>query len=59
MGFVVVAVSGSPQKKDLALKLGAKHYISSKDDVSTSSLQKVKSAPLLTVPFDVNRLPLR
>lgn len=34
MGFIVVAYSGSPEKKELALKLGAHHYISSKDDVS-------------------------
>lgn len=35
MGFIVVAYSGSPEKKELALKLGAHHYISSKDDVSS------------------------
>lgn len=38
MGFIVVGLSGSPEKKDLALKLGAHHYISSKENVSNTPL---------------------
>ena len=32
-GCVVVCISGSPEKKDLALKLGANYYLSSKDNL--------------------------
>jgi len=42
MGFVVVGYSGSPEKKDLAFKLGAHHYISSKDDVSGKPSKRVE-----------------
>jgi propanol-preferring alcohol dehydrogenase len=34
LGFYVVAVSGSPDKEELAKKLGAHVYFSAKDDVS-------------------------
>lgn len=48
MGFVVVGYSGSPEKKDLAFKLGAHHYISSKDDVSRKPIRQSVSPALLT-----------
>lgn len=40
-GCIVVCISGSPEKKDLAIKLGAHYYFSSKDDVSLSKGRSV------------------
>ncbi|UZJ57004.1 hypothetical protein CBS101457_006324 [Exobasidium rhododendri] len=34
MGCIVIGFSGSPEKKELALKLGADHYISADQDVA-------------------------
>ncbi|PWN32306.1 alcohol dehydrogenase [Meira miltonrushii] len=44
-GAVVVCISGSPEKKDLALKLGAHYYFSSKDNLE-EEMKKIGPAKI-------------
>lgn len=46
MGCIVVGFSGSPEKKELALKLGAHHYISSSDNVRILAAAASRAAPV-------------
>jgi len=53
MGFKVVAVSTGSDKKELALKLGAHHYIDTSKDNAVEELKKLGGAKIvLTTAFD-------
>ncbi|TPX36575.1 hypothetical protein SmJEL517_g01274 [Synchytrium microbalum] len=47
MGFRVAAISTSPSKKDLALKLGAHHYIDASAEKPEVALQKLGGAKMI------------
>lgn len=47
MGFEVAAISGTNSKKDLAMKLGADHFIAASDDDPAKALQKLGGAKVI------------
>ena len=47
MGFITVAISGSDSKKELALELGADHFIAADDEDPAEALQKLGGAKVI------------
>ncbi len=47
MGFKTVAISGSNSKKDLAMKLGAHHYIAASEQNPVEALQQMGGAKVI------------